>query len=108
MGDYAIKNQLCITASEVGKNCWKTSLQWEAIFSECWNSFKGEATGVCNLCIAISKVGCEVGILYGSTCAAVDEIGLCKVCSAVACWQSKGMLEHLQADCLKSVQDNSV
>jgi len=38
-----------------------------------------------NQCIAIGKVGCEVGILYGSTWAAMDEIGLCKVCSAVAC-----------------------
>lgn len=37
-----------------------------------------------NQCIAIAKVGCEVGILCGSTWAAVDETGLCKVFSAVA------------------------
>jgi hypothetical protein len=54
-----------------------------------------------NQCIAIGKVGCEVGILHGSTWTAMDEIDLCKR-SAVACRQSKGMLEQLQAGCLKS------
>jgi len=58
MGDYAFKNQLCMTASEVGKNCWKTSLSAETVL-------KMKQLVCANQCIAIGKDGCEVGILYG-------------------------------------------
>jgi len=47
-----------MTASEVGKNCWKTSLSAETVL-------KMKQLVCANQCIAIGKDGCEVGILYG-------------------------------------------
>jgi len=35
-----------MTASEVGKNCWKTSLQWEVIILVGAETVRDEAAGV--------------------------------------------------------------
>jgi putative heme degradation protein len=55
MGDYAFKNQLCMTASEVGKNCWKTSLQWEiSVSAETMSEIKQLVCA--NHCIALLRL----------------------------------------------------
>jgi hypothetical protein len=83
MRDYALKIQLCMTASEVGENCWKTSLcngTPSSVSAEIISKMK-QLVRV-DQRIAIGEVGCEVGVLYGSAWAVTTkELWISLVCA---------------------------